>query len=271
MRGSTRASVAAESAGMEAGDTLRIVCPECGGGSSGERSMSVTVKDDGAVLFFCYRASCGARGVLGGSPSTISGLVRTSSPKYKSKPDISGRLVDCPDSVNFWPKSFGVKWDPDTGRVALPVYSPTGLVRGWVLRSYDKGVTPKALSWPTVAEQQLGWNLEQGNQVVVVEDVPSAIKLAELGVRAVSLCGTHMTTEAMDELIAEAEDVVWALDGDALAKAQSWDKRTRIHFRNTAVILLQKDFKDQTEEEAYECLREISWLRVSAPEKPMSE
>lgn len=263
-----RIRIAAETAGMEPGDSVRIQCPECGGGTSGERSMSVRVADDGAVLFLCYRASCGARGVLGGSPSKLVSLVSTKQPTHKVKPDPTSRLVLTLDLPYEY---FGTMYDPDTNRVAFPVLSPSGTRRGWVLRSYDNAVTPKVLTVPTSPEVQLGWNRVQGTQVVVVEDIPSAAWLETVGVRAVALQGTHASSEAIDEIVEEAEEVVWALDADAFSKAQKWDAATKIHFRRSAVLLLTKDIKDQTREELITCLQEISWLRVYAPEKPTSE
>lgn len=276
-----RAAVAAEAAELEPGDTVRVVCPACGGGRSRERSMSITAAEDGAVLFLCYRASCGARGAIGGSPTRIANLVRTRQRKYKVKEDPSYRFVEfmgppypCMGEVEHYElEDFGCAWDPETGRLAMPVYSPVGRVRGWVLRALD-GRLPKTLAVPTAAEPQLGWNKTYRNpeQVVVVEDIPSAIRLGEFGVRAVSLLGTHMTEEAKDELIQEATDVAFALDRDAYAKAQGLARDMRIHFRECTAVLLPKDFKDQTDEEVMGCLTYgVSWLRLSNPERRMSE
>lgn len=268
---------------MEAGDTLRSVCPSCGGGSTKERSMNISLNDEGAILFLCWRASCGVRGVIGGSPTRLTNFVRTKPRPSKVKEDISYRFVDIADVTDYrainlqnWKfgypdlHQFGILWDPETARLAMPVYSPLGRIRGWVLRSLD-GRTPKTLAWPTADEPQLGWNktARWPEQVVVVEDIPSAIRLGQFGVRAVSILGTHLSTEAMDEIIHEAEEVVWALDRDAFAKAQRLERDNRLHFRRSATLLLPKDFKDQTDTEVQSCLRNVAWLRSLSLETPM--
>jgi twinkle protein len=72
----------------------RIVCPSCGGGSNGERSLAVLVEDDGAsAAWMCHRASCewtggsnvadGARGGRGGAGDSSS-LFAASSRRPKS-------------------------------------------------------------------------------------------------------------------------------------------------------------------------------------------
>jgi DNA primase len=164
---------------------------------------------------------------------------------------------------------FGVKYDPETQRLALPVYSPVGAIRGWVLRQVGGGRGPKVLAVPTLNEPQLGWNPYQSTSadVIVVEDIPSVIRLGEFNVRAVALNGTHLTDEACEELAAEAERVVFALDRDAFRKSVALEQKLRIHFDKTATLLLPKDFKNQTNEEVETCLSEISWLAFSNPEK----
>lgn len=268
----SRAELEIEGADLQPGDSLRIVCPSCGGGNSREKSLVMTRNDEGVLLFLCWRASCDARGVVGGSPSRIAGLAVPRNRVYKVKPDPSGRFYHL-DDEQAWsfvsPAAlieFGVRYDPETNRMAFPVYGPTGLVRGWVLRALYSDQFPKVLSVPTSAEPQLGWNLVEGTSVVVVEDIPSAIRLREFGVRAVSVLGTHLTDEAADELITEAEQVVFALDRDAFKKSVALNEKLRIHFRDTAVLLLPKDFKDQQEEEVKECLRQVQWLKWSPSE-----
>lgn len=39
----------------------RCVCPDCRGGKSKEKSLSVTIKQDG-IVWFCHRAKCGMKG-----------------------------------------------------------------------------------------------------------------------------------------------------------------------------------------------------------------
>jgi hypothetical protein len=80
-----------------------------------------------------------------------------------------------------------------------------------------------------------------------------------------------MTDEACDELVSEAERVVFALDRDAFHKSVALEQKLRIHFDKTASLLLPKDFKNMTNKEVLECLESgPSWLRFSDPEARLS-
>jgi len=272
---SERAELELEGASLDPGESVRLRCPFC---RAKEKSLSLTSTDDGALLFHCYRAGCGASGVLGGGPRLVRTRVERRS---RAKPDITGRLVALSDLGDQWGmtpgilRTLGVKWDPETGRIALPAYGPTGLVRGYVLRAVD-GRTPKVLSWPMTDEPLLSWNRWYGypsstgrdDRVVAVEDIPSALRLERVGVRAVALQGTHLTDDAAAELIKEATDLVIALDADATTKALSTARKLRLHFRTCTVLALEKDIKDQTAEELEQCLSGISWRRSSNRAQP---
>jgi hypothetical protein len=273
----SRAELELEAQSLEPGQSVRMVCPFCGGGNSREKSLSLTHREDGTLLFNCYRAHCSAAGVLG----MPTGLVRTRLvPKpSRTKPNIEDRLVVLPDGVTQWGMDsllltqYGVLWDPVTFRYALPVWSPRYNLRGRVLRAVPGyNDQPKALSWMYESGASLAWF---GNRalttVVVVEDIPSAMRLASHGERAVALNGTHMTDESIEELDENATDVVWALDPDATSKAMRWSMATRMYFRRSVVLMIDKDFKDMTEEEVDRWLSEISWPRSSEVGQPTKE
>lgn len=278
---SERAELELEGAELEPGQTIRLVCPFCKGGRSREKSLSLTSAPDGALLFNCYRAKCSSAGALGGVTRAL--RREPQARRSKAKPDITGRLTRLPlDMGPLW-EAVGrdelrligrAKWDPETNRIALPSYGPSASLRGFVLRAPPgSALVPKVLSWPITDECPLSWNsvYRGDDRVVVVEDIPSAIALATRSVRAVALQGTHLTDEAIDELIEEATDIVFALDRDAFQKSVSLAKKLRLHFRTCVPLLLEKDFKDMNEEEMERCLSEISWLRSSNLGSPTTE
>lgn len=275
---SAKAELELEASCLEPGESVRMRCPFCGGGDAKQNCLSLTHADDGALLFHCYRAACGAAGRLGGSTAN---LIRKRPERRNTTPlpNIEERLTDvgesmphtwCPgtaDEGTAWGLSVNdlrrnaVGWDPNTSRFAMPIMRPNYTLRGRVLRVPPwSGATPKVLTLPYVDEPLLSWNRRHGDgTVIVVEDIPSSLRLAEIGERAVALNGTHLTDDAKDELIAGATNLVWALDRDAIAKAQKYDAELRLHFRHTVVLLLERDIKDMGNEEINTCLSGIYW------------
>ena len=50
---------------MELGQTIRSVCPRCYGGSSHEKSLTITLGEEGSLIWNCFRAKCDFKGVHG--------------------------------------------------------------------------------------------------------------------------------------------------------------------------------------------------------------
>lgn len=268
----SRAELELEAATLEPGQSIRMVCPFCGGGSSNERSLSLTHAEDGAILFHCYRAHCGASGALGGARR----LKRIATPppvrkdsrvkeniEYRLRTIPSGFLPPCWGMPDFVLHVAGVLWDEDTQRLALPIWGPLGQLRGRVLRvPPGSGVMPKTLTWMYEDVPVLSWWGSPHNEsVIVVEDIPSAMRLAHLNYRAVALNGTHLSDDAVEELDSNATNVLWALDPDAVGKAIAWLVRTRMYFNQCSVLNIDKDIKDMTDTEVESWLSNISWLR----------
>lgn len=262
----SRAELELEGASLEPGQSIRLVCPFCGGGAHKERSLSLTLRTDGALLYNCYRNACTARGALGGNRLPKEAPVAA----YRTKPDPTDRLAELENFSMYWDmighelRRLGWKWDPETERLALPVFGPRHVRRGYVLRA-PPGSTkvPKVLTVPTAPEPQLAWNLvNDPGRVIVVEDIPSATKLNFGSYRAVALNGTHMTDEAREELMANTEAVVFALDADAFAKGVKYASQFGLYMKSATALKLEKDFKDMDAGEIDKCLLGISWLRA---------
>lgn len=268
----SRAELELEAGTLEPGESVRMVCPFCGGGDRAERCLSLTHREDGTLLYHCYRARCGAGGTLGANASLRRGLARVGEQlaraSGRAKPNIESRLrrLDTSPVTEAWGlcattlDMLGVRWDEETGRLAYPVYTPQLMLRGRVLRVPPGDERqPKALTHMYEDAPTLAWNTvdNDGDLVVVVEDIPSALMLDDCNYRAVALNGTHLTDEAVAELDQNATRVIWALDRDAFNKAMALDKKYRLLFKSTAVLMLDRDFKNQTWEEVDKCLYEI--------------
>lgn len=259
------------------GESVRMGCPFCLGEG---KTFSLTKTEDGALLYNCYRANCTAKGVLGHSTALLSAdrrRPRIVSPfdfeEYQSeltRLDEQARIVGVASfwhmPVDTWAK-MGVMWHGFSSRLSLPIYGPDMSKRGYVQRippwslstKYPK--TPKALTrLMNLSDPTLGWGPSYAlrGTVTVVEDIPSAFRLADAGIRAVALCGTHVSSDAAIELASNTDSIRWALDKDATRKAVEHCRDFRYMFRHSSVALLPKDVKDMTRQEVDEWVSSLS-------------
>jgi len=257
---------------LDPGETTRVRCPYCGGGSDEERCMSVTLaEDNGLVLFRCFRGKCDKKGVCGNGV-TVPG--RAPIPKATFRPWDTSTFVDIDNASgparaklqewrlfgNGLAHSLGILWDTYTGRLALPVYTREALLRGFVLRAVDK-TKPKALTARVSnVEPFIGWMIERHVKPAlwVVEDLPSAMRLAVEGENAVAILGNTPSDEALAEIHrARPEHVIWAFDHDAFA--QGMTAARRYGMRGTSIVLrLPKDVKDMGYTELTDYIKEVT-------------
>jgi hypothetical protein len=242
---------------VDYGETLREICPKC---NSNERSLSVTREGDGTVLFICFRASCGYKGVLGQATRVCK---QPTKPKRKVW---EGETVALPPDVLAWiDREWGITDPRDWyytqelgGRIAMSIRSPMDLHRGWVLRN-DGSRTPKALTYVDEGEVALSWyRCHPQGPTVVVEDIPSAYR-ASTYVNAVALCGTGVGADRAQEIREYATRPIYmALDQDATDQSFKWVQRYSLLWDGPRVLPLQQDLKYM--EEADLChLLELSY------------
>lgn len=242
---------------LEDGENRRVVCPACQGGSSGERSLSIS-REGGSTVWHCFRASC----TQAGGTSQGRKVVRTT-PKQAAPKRLPNKVLPPNEEWReFLRETVGFDNDhlvagrvyvTDDGHVAYPIIGPMGERRGYVKRRYDGG-SPKAL---TYLEERPGLSWYRNASplpAVLVEDIPSAIRAARYRT-AVALLGTNTTREGIAEIAAHCRSVVWALDADATVQAIRNCTRNAIWFDESSVMTLTKDLKDMTEEELNDRLR----------------
>jgi len=260
-------------ADLEIGEQARIVCPECGGGSTSERCMSITRTTDG-VLFKCFRANCGVQGMVAGRATN---LVRTSSDPSSGRlggkerkaevftpnlEHLSNTDMDC-----LWKRGGlspahldrgGVMKQKGTGRAAFPIYGPVGRRRGYVLRSYS-GALPKSLTHMEETGPHTSWyrkdTATRRSEVLVVEDISSALRGSRY-VDTIALNGSGGSPETIAEIAAYYRRIRWALDADATTQALKLHKTYALNFERSSVLILEKDLKDMQENDLKELLSE---------------
>ena len=239
------------------GTSTRIVCPTCGGGTSEEKSLSVT-HADGAILWQCFRAKCDEAGGSGNTTPSVSAEV---------KPIVrwEGKTHPVPEQValrieHLW----GLRdvddwyWTTDMGgRVAMSIRDPMNVHRGWVLRSITGGQSTKALTYIEKGESLSWYRSKASAPTVLVEDIPSAVR-AGTHVNAVALLGTAMSLEKAAEIATHApRPVLIALDQDATAQSFQMKKKYELMWGDVQILMLHKDLKNMTETELQETFKWI--------------
>ena len=255
------------------GESTRVVCPRCGGGSTKEKSLSITREPSGLVLWQCFRDGCTEHGASGGEGTRrLSAAASTS--KNRRTPNkvrpYRGSLERLTESqLDFLANKIGwigphidiarPLWAEEECRYAFPIFAPMGDRRGYVLRSYDPGQDVKALTRMDRSEPHMSWYRYNGpdNLLLIVEDIPSAVRAARY-VNSLALCGTGVGPEYAGEISAYYKNVVWALDEDALATAMKLHRKYAMWFDSSRVLPLTKDIKDLEEEEVQELLQGLT-------------
>ncbi len=236
----------------------RGVCPECGGGTTGERCLKVW-QYDGFMYAKCYRNTCGKRWKFLGSVPV--GTYEKQAPRmvYKAFVEDGGLLSRVAGLVGE-PKPVEIQ-----GRDGLcyELRNPSGDLKGWNIRHTD-GRSPKSTLVYTSSQpgvREIGWftNVKQASQkpLVVVEDCASAL-LASRYLPSVALCGTYLTLDSLSDILDERGrsfngHLIFALDRDAYTKALMYESQFRC-LTQTSSINLTNDIKDMSDPEIKELL-----------------
>ncbi len=248
---------------LDLGETGRYICPECQGGSSSERSLSVTLTEDNVYLWQCFRAKCEYSGASGGDPSQY---FKPSPELKKARPTFNGRTsLLRPGDLKYISETWGIEnppywyWTYDYGgRVAMSIRSPKYMHRGWVLRDIHGTARNKALTFVEDNEEGLSWYKTHPHApTVLVEDIPSAVRATSV-VNSVALLGTGIGLDRAAEIAEYAtRPIVVALDQDATDQSFKWAHKYALLWGDVKVLPLKKDLKDTEEREVQQLLENI--------------
>lgn len=241
---------------INVGESLREICPECGGGQTKEKSLSITLNEQGYLLWNCHRASCGFSGArLAWGAVRGVGLVPKKPPR-----GFIGALEALSDAqVRLLETTFGLKvpqswrYAPESGRIYMPVLGPTWNHRGAILRTLPSDPrAPKSLTFKEATEEPWQhWTNGGDFRPVIVEDMTSAAKVQQCGIPAVCILGTHLSIDKVRELINHTDTAILALDKDAYAKAVRYAVEYK-HLLHLSVWHLEQDLKYVPEERIIE-------------------
>lgn len=253
---SPRDKVLLDYAYLQDGDTSNGgLCPSCGGGVSGDRSLSVS-RRDGSLLWICYRATCGFKGgqsVGGGGTRTTVPNVRAVAGRHiarEAEPiptDVSAYLSHRYAIGERLTARGGFGWSETDSRLVMPVRSHEGEELGVMLRALDDR-KPKVVSH--TEKGAIAWYVNRITPgVIIVEDQLSAVKASDF-LTSVALLGTNLSDERVMEIKkAGLGPVYLALDNDAVASAVKYVVKYR-GVLPMQLVRLDKDIKDMTHEEA---------------------
>ena len=239
---------------LSEGESLRVLCPACTGGSNAEKSLSLT-RNEGLV-WQCFRAKCGLKGATHGAAFSTG--------VEKVKPLWEGTLHEIPTKVAerieakwgivnpqnwYWTTDFG-------GRVAMSVRSPQDTHRGWVLRALANTDRAKALTYIEKGEGLSWYKTSPHAPTALVEDIPSSVR-ASIYMNAVALLGTGIGMARAQEISEFApRPILLCLDQDATDQSFKWARKWSLLWGDVKVLPLKKDLKDLQEEELKELLNE---------------
>lgn len=241
----------------------RVKCPRCGGGTSGESSLSIRPKDDGVLSLWCYRSSCGfkALSVLDSSAKfTAKKLKEATVYREATRPVTLEHgtilIADYGLRVDTWTE-HGWRSAVTGDWLVMPIRDCFGREIGHVTRSL-LSKPKRVLTYKATDRSFMDWWLTESTApVVVVEDALSACRLSGLGYNSVALLGTGMSRDDARELTrgAEGREIYLALDRDAFGKALQLADRHRHLVRFSQVLCLNEDLKDvDNDDEIYRIL-----------------
>jgi len=241
---------------LSEGETLRIICPACSGGSDSEKSLSIT-RNEGLV-WQCYRATCGVKGATHSATSGREKSVKAENPTWEGTThEIPLKVAErikylwgITDPPNwYWTTDFG-------GRVAMSVRSPSDTHRGWVLRAIGQGQRTKVLNFMEKRESLSWYKTHPHAPTVLVEDIPSAVRGARY-TNTVALLGTGVGSSRAKEISQHATGpVIVALDQDATNQSFQIARKWGLLWGDVKVLPLIKDLKNLQEEELRNLLHE---------------
>lgn len=230
------------------GDKVRIICPVCRGGRTGEISMVV---NPGAQFARCYRNSCGVAISLSGIVSPPTGDPRPSRSDAHTEPLTDAKQLPSYPSITLeLANEFGVR-RMTKGGFLIPIRSFTGQDVGDV--EYSPSASSTSFFKKARGDIMGGsWFRRPLNpySLVIVEDQWSAMALASVGQESVALLGTYLSPTLLMRIAQNTYNrIAIALDKDALSTASKIQRRLRPYANTVMIYQLGRDLKHLSPEE----------------------
>ncbi len=281
---SLRAQIQIEYHDIGEGEEIVGTCPACLGGSSHDKSFSITRKK-GKLLWICFRDSCAIKGSAGSgdrgeSPEVAVAKKNDKTEKRIEKIDDELKLLPA-EAEQYFEESYPscvladsmFAWYPglspqaeelsplQRGRLAMPIMDWWYNIQGYVLRDLSGTQGSKALTFRKDDYKGAAWSAciesDIRGDLFVVEDLISADAVRQTGFDACALLGTHLTDEVIEDINSHGYRRVWiALDKDAVVKAAEIVAAKKLY--NTRLLPLEQDFKNMDMDSLLSLLEETT-------------
>ena len=274
-----------EGSQLEVGTGTRIVCPQCGGGSTKEKSMSLYRSQTTTIHATCFRASCdfGTQHVrmYSDGDTLLSARTHKHNRSNKKKPfyihkepihENKKRILNEKYHLDDYKLAYARVQGTKDRRVVFPIFNPKHSVRGYVVRVVGKMhlpphvnqvSIPKAMNQPSIDGATMqSWYFKDRHQrkasdtLIIVEDIPSALRCIDY-CDSVALLGTALTPDKQKEIKAmRYKNIYLCLDADA-------NRLIVKHIRKNAVSLpmmtkfLDCDIKDMSTEKLHTFMESV--------------
>ena len=254
--------------GLDEGQSIRMDCPFC----FHNNTLQLT-KESGQMKWYCFSASCTAKGVKDDKLSLSSIKSRLSSEDIKEKkrsnpneipPIVSSiennpRAIEYLKEVNCWnvykTHQVHIKYTPKEDRVLFYMNNDTGAV-GRYIGDPPTNKKYRISKWKVYGDTTGCFIIGEGNHAVVVEDVPSACVVSTIpGYVGVALLGTNIEHKQRQQIL-EYNKITFALDKDARKK--SIEASNKFFFGvKPSVLLLEEDIKYINKDKLYNLLLNV--------------
>lgn len=252
--------IAIESESLHVGESVRVVCPYCGGGSTQEESLVITRISSATCLWKCHRDKCDKDSGYINSRHSVK--VSSTAREPKEEVVLKTSLLTKED-IEFFKLRFSIREYlldefsvsvSEDGRIVYPLYNFNRIRIANTLRNYSELSNDKSLLKNKVVKeaghegQVYGyyWNnpVSITDDLIIVEDATSAIATSEY-CDALALTGTHISDELANTLASiDYTNIYLCLDADATRKAIKLVDRFSAILPNMQARRLERDIKD---------------------------
>lgn len=238
---------------LNEGQSVRVNCPVCNGNKTFTAS-----KNNGVVLYNCYKADCKIRGMstVGMSASDVKAFMQQRTAILATE-DKRAAPMELPITLSYSLEhkdvaKFITKWglqntdlmhDIVQHRVVFPIRDTKGTLIDAAGRTL-RGDVPKWLRYTGRADF---YHQGSGPIAVVVEDCISAAVVSKMDTRVtgVAILGTSLNQTHI-KYLSNFNAVILALDPDAASKTVAYTLQLRSHDIDSYGMMLSDDLKYRT-------------------------